>query len=431
MTLDLSRDVAIRWSDPDPKHTPLLKECGANTVILEAQSPAFAAACQSVGLRTALASEIQLLGLEEMGHASPAKPAVLSAGLWPGVSRGPFAGRGDDTTAGATRQPWIDANGSRVGCLRVLFPGRPAVLGYLPDSKAGLSPGRSVPFDTLELALAEAWVWGGNYLLAVEAGYRKALLAGDERALAAWRRLGTTTRWLVENASLFRRPVLPAVTLLVEPGEATLEIANLMYRQNVSPALASAASLPEPDPRRLLVLVAVSIKTPEAASAKRMLAHAETGATLVVDAPADGAWWRVPGLKPLRNQQDRDFYTLGRGQVVAYKELIADPNEFAFDVIDFVTHPRRAARLWNAPSVIALATDAPAAGPARGGRLLHVVNYGSPIDSDVEARVQGVFAKATLLRPDGAPMPLKTAKRGTTTEVFLPELRRVGAVVFS
>ena len=69
MPLDLSRDVAIRWSDPDPKHAPLLKECGANTVILETPSPAFAAAFQSAGLRTALANEIQFLGLEEMEHA--------------------------------------------------------------------------------------------------------------------------------------------------------------------------------------------------------------------------------------------------------------------------------------------------------------------------------------------------------------------------
>jgi hypothetical protein len=152
---------------------------------------------------------------------------------------------------------------------------------------------------------------------------------------------------------------------------------------------------------------------------------------LVVDAPGDGAWWRAAGLKLLRSQSDRDFYTLGLGQIVAYKEPIADPSEFAFDVIDFVTHKRRAVRLWNAPSIIALATVGPASGPAHGGVLLHVLNYGSPIESDVQARVQGVFGKATLLRPDGRPMPLKTSKRGSTTEVFLPELRRVGTIVFS
>ena len=35
MPLDLSRDVAIRWSDPDPNHAPLLKECGASEISVE------------------------------------------------------------------------------------------------------------------------------------------------------------------------------------------------------------------------------------------------------------------------------------------------------------------------------------------------------------------------------------------------------------
>jgi hypothetical protein len=36
-----------------------------------------------------------------------------------------------------------------------------------------------------------------------------------------------------------------------------------------------------------------------------------------------------------------------------------------------------------------------------------------------------------MVRPDGSPLPLKPAKRGTTTEVFVPELTRLGVLVFS
>ncbi len=63
--------------------------------------------------------------------------------------------------------------------------------------------------------------------------------------------------------------------------------------------------------------------------------------------------------------------------------------------------------------------------------MAHLVNYGSPIDVDIQARVQGHFSKATLLRPDGEPVVLKTAKRGSSTEVEVPELRRLGVLVFS
>jgi hypothetical protein len=147
-----------------------------------------------------------------------------------------------------------------------------------------------------------------------------------------------------------------------------------------------------------------------------------------VDAPGGNAWWRDPQLKLVRRQEDRDFYSLGHGQVVAYREPISDPSEFAFDVIGIVTQKRRAARLWNAPTVIALATSCPQ-GANRGGALLHLINYGSELSGDALAAVQGRYARASLLRPEAASVALPTTRRGTTTEVTIPELRRLGVVV--
>jgi hypothetical protein len=112
--------------------------------------------------------------------------------------------------------------------------------------------------------------------------------------------------------------------------------------------------------------------------------------------------------------------------VVAYKAPISDPSEFALDVIDVVTQRKRAVRLWNAPAVIAVATDS----PRGGGRLVHLVNYGSAIDSEVQLRVQGKYRTATLMRPEGAPVNVPASGRGTMTEVQVPELRRVATLAF-
>jgi hypothetical protein len=222
---------------------------------------------------------------------------------------------------------------------------------------------------------------------------------------------------------------LPAITVLVEPDAGLAEIANLLYRHNASPALANAVNPPPPDSLRRLALVAVSIHPPSAEIRQRLLSHAEAGASLIVDAPGANAWWRDPQLKLVRRQEDRDFYSLGRGHVVAYREPISDPSEFALDVIDIVTQKRRAARLWNAPTAIALATSCPQ-GANRGRALLHLINYGSPLSGDVLAAIQGWYSRASLLRPEAAPLALPTARRGTTTEVMVPELRRLGVVVF-
>src|SRR6185369_17743797 len=100
---------------------------------------------------------------------------------------------------------------------------------------------------------------------------------------------------------------------------------------------------------------------------------------LVVDAPGDQAWWRVAGLKLAKQDPDREYYALGKGQVVAYKDPVTDPSDLALDLIDYVTQNRRATRVFNCNSAVAMA------GPA----VLYLVNYGRPQDLPVLARIQG------------------------------------------
>lgn len=391
MPVDLSREIVARGDLLDAKLAALFERAGIGALP---------------------AGEAQILPAAELGRAAPGKPVALKEGLWPGISRGPnVEGRGDEV-ASASREPWVDANGFWIAWLRALYPSRFPVLGYEADLED-----RVAPFDTLELALIDAWVAGGNYLLAPEPRFRAALLSGEPKALAAVESLGRTARWLRENVKLFRQPVFPTITLLVEPTETTAEIANLMCRRSASPALAPAADPPAADPERIRVLVAVDLQPPAAPVRDRILEHAARGASVVVN----GDWWRNSKLKPVRSQEDREFFSLGAGQVVAYRDAIADPSEFALDVIDVVTHRRRAARLWNAPAAIVTAT---------GKGLLHCVNYGSPARSEVQARIHGAFTRATLLRPDGPPADLKAARRGSTTEVMIPSLSRLAVVVF-
>jgi hypothetical protein len=383
MPFDLAKDIVFRWDKPDAAEIALLANAGI---------PAISE------------TEIESLHLPDHG-----------GGLWPGITR-PAAveGRGDET-ASASREPWVDSNGYKIGWLRALHPDKPAVLHYKPDKLGD----RIVPYDSLELALIEAWTAGGNYLLAMEPHYREALKRNDPKATAAWQQLGRTARWLRQNIALFRQPTVPIVTAIVDTAPASAEIANLLYRRNASPAL--VVTPPPPDPQRRLAIVAANLKAPAPELMKKVLAHAEAGATVLTTvAPPTG-------LKDVRSEQDRTIYSLGKGQIVAYKRMIADPSEFALDVIDVVTHKKRAVRMWNAPSVIALAT----ASPKAGERLVHLINYGSPIDMEVQTRVQGHYASAMLLRPDADPVKLPAAKRGSTTEVQVPELKRLGVVVFS
>ncbi len=398
MLLDWKRQVVARWPDPDPAHIPLLRQASLDGVILDAPNAAFEAACQAAGISVAAQPEY-----------------VGKRGLWPGVKRSGNRSNADEV-ASASREPWLDSNGYLVAVERALHPERPAVLGYL----AGENPEQMVPFESLELALVEARAAGGNFILSLDSRYRRALLAGDAKALGAWKNLGRTAAWLKQNHDLIGRPAPPAITALVETGMPTLEIANLLYRRNASPRLVSSASVPAPAPARILALVAAGIKPPAAEVRTRILRHAEAGSFVVLDSAPEPSW------KLLKQDADRGFYSLGKGQVVAYHKRIADPSEFALDVIDLITHRNRPVRLWNALSVIPLLT----AGRKPGEAILHLVNYGNATNQETQARVQGHYARATLLRPGQDPVTLPVAKRGSTTEVFVPSMERLATLIF-
>jgi len=385
MPLDLTKQLVLRWDQGEPPET-LLKLAGVDAVL--------------------------------QGDAE----GLITRGQWPGIRRAPNRrGRGDET-ASASREPWVDANGYLVALERALKPGSTPVLGYKADAKAGLAADRSVPYETLALALVEARVHGGNYVLSLETRYREALLKGEEKALAAWKRLGETAAWLRKNAGLFGHPAPPAITVLVDRGMATSEIANLLHRRNGSPRLAAAGNMPAPDPTRILALMAASLNPANLNDAAwdRVWAHARAGTTVVIDSTPDPSW------KLVKEEEDRRLFALGGGHVLAYKKRVADPSEFALDVIDIVNHRRRPARLWNANAAIALATS----GRQPGEGLLHVINYGSPVEAEVQARVQGQYKSALLMRPEGEAKELKTYSRGSATEIFLPELSLLACVIF-
>jgi len=364
--------------------------------MLEAPHAGFEKACAAAGISVGMAVE------------------VPRGGIWPGIRNAGQRGRGADDVASASREPWVDANLHLYAVERTLHPEQPAVLGYRPGES------RMAPHETVELALGEARMMGGNYVLSLPARYREALLAGDEKAREAWRSLGRTGAWLKQNAEIMGRPAFPAITALVDGRAAATEIVNLLVRRNASPALASASKPPAPDPQRILALVAAGLEsTPELNSS--LLAHAAAGTTVVVD-------WSLPvHARSGKKESDRTFYSHGRGQIVAYDEAIVDPSEFALDVIDLITHRRRAIRLWNAPPVIALA----ARGRVAGEGIVQLVNYGSPIEQEFQVRIQGHFGKATRMHPEGGAAALAVARRGTTTEVFLNGMRRLAVVIFS
>ena len=423
MPADLAGKIVLRW-DSTANCAPLLQPGGIDAVWLRTPGDGVAAACRAAGAEVFPADAIRLASLEEYALAKPSETVVAKAGLWPGAQAGARGGNGA-VEAGATRQAWVTANGYLAAWLRALYPDREPVLGYAPDHDAGIDPGRVLPSGALELALVDAWSAGGNFILTPESSYRDTLLAGDKASLAAWTRMGQTARWLKQHRSLFLQKPLDAVTVLVDAGDASREVAALLFRHSASPALVSAKRPPAPDPANHPLVVAAGLAAPSPELQRVLLAHARAGAAVVIDAATERSWWRVPGMKLTKGFEDREVYKLGSGSLVAYKDAVSDPGEFALDMVDLVG-ARRPARAWNLSGGIVTASRA-----APGAKAaLQVINYGSPARSAILVRRYGVFQSATVLRPEDANVSPRTYKRGASTEVELPSLNRVAVVIF-
>ena len=424
MRVDLLNQIVLRW-DSDADCSGLLASGGIDAVWFPSQEGRIPDACRAAGAETLGADAIHLVGRDPTGPLPPGDFLAVRAGVWPGA-RASARNADGSFSAGASQRAWIDANGYLVAWTKALFPGRAPLLAYLPDSDAGITQGQVVSYDSLELALIDAWAAGGNYLLAPDAAYRNALVRGDAAAAAAWSQLGRTARWLKENRELFRQPPLSTITVLVERGDACAEIAALMFRQSGSPELVSVDRVPLPDASRRPVVVAAGIQPPRPEVGKLLLAHARTGASLVVDGGDASSWWKGPGLKVARQFEDRVFYTLGAGRILVYRDSIIDPGNFALDVLDLAA-ARRPVRLWDAPAVIGMISK----GGARASRILRLVNYGSSIRGDIMAQVRGAYNSAALLAPGQPPVPLRTSRRGENTDVLVRGFRRLALVVFS
>lgn len=477
--IDPAREVIVRWpAGHEVRHVQLLKEAGVTVALLAwpgapATEP-FAKACQAAGIApvaelAAAQNPDQARALRERARAAGfagiaveadafpdekalaaflaerkgldalvfLKPeqihwrvapahAVLREGQWPGIRRLPDRRSAEDfQVSSASREPWLDANSYLVSFLRAWFPERAALLGYRPDEAAGVKPDRMLPYYSLELALVEAMAAGGNVILSLPERHHAALLAGHAEALAAWRGLASLAAFLRQHGEWFREP--PGSSIVVAAGalEQSGEILNMLYRRNASPAVVPVTAIPPLSPGRYRAAAAANVPPPPAGQ-KRLLDFARAGG-LLMTAPAEGAsaWWVTRDARQTRAQADRDWYALGKGMLVAYREPVLDPHEFALDVIDAVGIRVRDLRVFTMGTVIGLIKR-----PAAGRLILVLLNYGSSLRDYIPVRVEGRYRQAALYEPaSAAPQPLKVAGRASGTEIVINRLGRVAVVI--
>ncbi|MGC8760007.1 MAG: hypothetical protein ACP5UT_09375 [Bryobacteraceae bacterium] len=345
---------------------------------------------------------------------SPAVAAVR-AGQWPGLQR-------LDNAAGATELPWINANLHLYSWLEGFFPGRPPVLDYE-------APADSAQYESAETALAEAWAFGGSVILRLPPVWREGLARGDARAAAAWESLKQVAGFLRARGNGPRESASTLAIAVPQWDEEFEEIANLAWRQQLSPRVVPSERLPELDGLRL---VAVPNHTPPPPAQARLREFAAKGGHVMV-APEPGAtsraWWGEARLVSKEGSMEK--YALGRGTVRVMEEPATDPFVFALDLREQLGLDNPLGRglhgldvrIWNASTVLpVLRRQRP------GERMVVLIAYGRWVDHDFLAGARGAFRGARLEQPGAAGAPLKLMTRGGRVEWDQPGLHRIAVI---
>lgn len=360
-----------RWDWLAPAALPYLQEAGITHVLVSPPvPPGFAAACEKAGIAivTALA---------------PPGVDLLTGGKWPGldpmIQTGPG---GEKATSGATGEPWIDSNGWLVLYHGAVKPGPgkpgrgPLLLAYDPPAQARLRPG------SVELAIADAAMFGAQFVVRLDERLRRGLESGQPRAVAEWKRVARQLAF-VETPPFRGTPAANIAVLAAAPQPAG-EVLNLLLRRNL-PAIAVAAAGAQPAAlENFAMVIALGVPAP-----------------------------------PLRKP------------IVVQRDAVPDPHAFALEMRKLLGK-RALYRLENGETLIGYPRrmEGRMEGRMEDGRLaLHLVNYAIDTVRDVRVFLNAKFTRAQLLAPErDAPLDLPIKPGQKETEFAIPEIR-VSAVV--
>ena len=425
--------VPARWSSNDPKSLELIAQTPINCLLVEranwAQAFNKAAADRRIATlgvvrpgpdavdQARKAAAIQMTGVVLEGDFDPKVRDALSdskiltielpsrsrmrfdgrtsavigtyQGLWPGVQI-EQDGAAKSAPSGA---PWIDTN---TGFLRFVraYTSKPVWIANVPPPKT------VIPVQHYLQAVADAEITGARWVIALDDNFNRRLLAGDAKALADWRRIGTELKFyrshhewsalrphselaLVEDVAsgaLLSGSVLDMIAVKHTP------VRPVPNPKLTGEAMKNAKMAVDVDPSSL------------AAEQKEVLKNFTRGGGTLLSGPPG---WKFPMPK--------------EGEITLAKDDFAKLDEIWKEVNSMTGRRNLGARLFNVSSMLSNLLETPDGKQV----ILHLVNYTDfPVES-VTAHILGTFKHARLLTPDGAPkdLPVYPVEEGTAVDI--------------
>jgi hypothetical protein len=404
----------LRWPSAwtDPALLGLLQGAPFNCLAMEwnpAQAP-IAARAREAGLSVvAMGNEAQRSAGAANG-LDPLPDLLLAAtdSVWPGI-----ANQGNATESGPTANPWIDSNGWFLRLTKVRSPEKTVWLTFEPPGAPHV-----VLLDAYLRAVADTGVWGGRWVVSLDADLQGGLARGDTKALASWKAIAGAVGFFERRrvwSALEPLGVVGVISDFAKPNESTSEeILNLMGRRSLAYRILKTSTAATASLAGFEALVYVDEGAPTPALRRKLLAFANQGGLLVV-----GTGWNRAQGKPMGLEHPRmDVHRVGKGRLAICKSSPPDPFMIARDVHMLLSRTYDVARFFNLSAFLSYC----AASPDRTQEVVQIVSFAIRFANDVAtAWVPGKYASARLwsLGSEG-PSPIETVPENGGTSVLLP-----------
>jgi hypothetical protein len=291
-------------------------------------------------------------------------------GLWPGIE---IEHAGGAATAGPTSTPWINTN---TGFLRFVRAATESAIWIGEQPPAGVI----FPAQRYALAVADATMAGGRWIIAVDADLERRLIAGESQALAAWKQIEAHVRYWDNAEWLAYRPYSQLVLVQDADSGGLLSggILDLLSVLHTSARPAPTRRLSASSFEGARVVLNLDAESAGARQKVELEKFARRGG-LVVNPPAG---WRFPDIsaqQTLPNRRQLD-------QIQPIWEV----------TYEATARKNFGVRTFNTASVLFHLL----AKPDGSSLLVHLVNYADYLAEDVTVQVLGKWRRARLYSPE-------------------------------
>jgi hypothetical protein len=422
--------VPARWASSDPATLDLVKATPLNCLLVERAhwSREFNAAADKAGVAVLAVvrggEDIAGLGFHGV-VADPATsarwrdsglPVVETAprtrmrfdsadpvlatfqAVWPGVNA-----TEDEAHAAPSGGPWIDTNAGFLRFARALTPARIWMANSPPAGKV-------YPAARYAQAVADAAMVGARWVVALDADLEKRLLAREEKALAAWKLIGTHLAYWESHPEW--RAMEPAGKLAVVQDAA----AGGLLSGSILDMITTKHTPVRPVPLARL--------SPERMAGTKMAVNADPAAITDEQREILRNFTRA-GNTMLNAPVGFRFPHQREDQVVLDKDDVAKVDAMWKDVNSMTGRHNLGARLFNVAGMLSNLVAPTSGKPV----VLHLVNYTDYAVENVTVHVLGRFGKARLLEPGGVDRAVALFEHEDGTGLEIDKVASVATIV--